>query len=158
MRTHNQVGIRNATVADAPELTEIAIASKAYWGYSDEFIKQCREELSVTSQDIETDNLIYVVAERDEQLLGFFALERLSADEMELEALFVRPDYIGQGIGRRLMDEARLRAADDGVSCLKIQSDPYAEPFYRAAGAVTIGRKESDSIPGRYLPMMELQV
>ena len=37
-----------------------------------------------------------------------------------------------------------------------IQSDPNAEGFYLAAGAKNIGVRESASIPGNQLPLLEI--
>jgi GNAT superfamily N-acetyltransferase len=78
---------------------------------------------------------------------------RLSASELELEALFVEPGRIGQGIGRALIEHAKFTAAQVGASSLLIQGDPHAERFYRAAGGRLVGRRESASIPGRFLPV-----
>lgn len=39
-----------------------------------------------------------------------------------------------------------------------IQDDPNAEAFYLAAGGVRTGDRESDSIPGRFLPLFVIDV
>jgi len=39
---------------------------------------------------------------------------------------------------------------------LRIASDPHAEAFYLACGAVRVGAAASASIPGRELPLLEL--
>ena len=39
-----------------------------------------------------------------------------------------------------------------------IESDPNAEQFYRAMGALRTGTVESGAIPGRELPLMELNM
>ena len=39
-----------------------------------------------------------------------------------------------------------------------IHGDPHAAAFYEASGAVEIGRVESQSIPGRLLPLYEIDL
>ncbi|MEO0803358.1 MAG: GNAT family N-acetyltransferase [Cyanobacteria bacterium J06642_2] len=143
--------IRSAIRSEAEYLSDLALRSKAYWGYSRDFMTDCRQELSYTQQQIEQHEYSFVVAELEGAIAGFFAIEQLSATEFELEALFVEPLYIGRGIGRALMARAKQMAAELGGEMLIVQSDPHAEGFYRALGGQPTGRRESDSIPGRYL-------
>jgi predicted N-acetyltransferase YhbS len=75
-----------------------------------------------------------------------------TAAEYVLAALFVEPRYIGQGVGRSLIEHAKIDARKDRARSLLVQGDPNATNFYRAAGGVQIGERESASIPGRYLP------
>ncbi len=148
--------IRNARRTEATELSGLAMRAKAYWGYSHEFMDACREELSVPQGNLENDRFCYVVAEHHGAIVGYYALERLSASEFELEALFVEPKHIGSGIGRALITQAKKRAATAGGRTLLVQGDPHAENFYRAAGGRLTGRRESASIPGRFLPIFEI--
>lgn len=148
--------IRNARRDEASELSGLAMRSKAYWGYSREFMDACREELSVPQSHLENSRFCYVVAEHHGVIVGYYALERLSAAEFELEALFVEPRYIGSGIGRALITHAKKRAETAGGRTLIIQGDPNAENFYRAAGGRLTGKRESASIPGRFLPIFKI--
>ena len=68
----------------------------------------------------------------------------------------MEPKYIGQGIGRQLMARAKAHAIKLGANTMTIQGDPHALEFYRAAGARVIGEMESGSIPGRFLPLLEI--
>ena len=73
-----------------------------------------------------------------------------------MNALFVEPECIGQGFGRRLIEAAKADAREWGAVELVVQGDPNADRFYRAAGAVRIGQRVSCSIPGRYLPLYRI--
>jgi len=146
------IAIRPANFQECELLGDLAYRSKAYWGYSAEFMEACRAELSVSERDIANSRRSYVLVESDRKILGYYALERLSAVECELEALFVEPEHIGQGIGRQLIEHAKSHAREMGAESILIQGDPNAAHFYLAAGGVRIGERESDSIPGRYLP------
>jgi hypothetical protein len=44
-----EVGLRSASPDEAAALTELAIRSKAYWGYADAFMRRAREELTLTA-------------------------------------------------------------------------------------------------------------
>lgn len=150
--------IRRARAEEAALLSALAMASKAYWGYSAEFLEACRDELSVTVEQIQNPRLTICVAETPDRPVGFYCLEQLDDAEQELNALFVAPDHIGRGVGRHLMYHAREAAAGMGARTILIQSDPNAEPFYLSAGAQRVGRLESRSIPGRMLPLFRIRL
>lgn len=117
----------------------------------------CRAELTWSEADLTAPEFHFqVAASQTDELVGFYAIERLSDDDFELEALFVLPEFIGTGVGRALMTDAITRAAQQGGRRLIIQSDPNAEAFYRSAGGQVVGERESSSIPGRVLPIVEI--
>ncbi len=144
--------LRPAASSDAQSLSELAVRSKGHWGYSDAFLAACRQELTVTVDDIRNPAKAYVVCEMDKVITGFFAIERLSHAQYELEALFVAPELIGLGYGRRLFEQAKVSVRQRGGCSMLIQGDPNAESFYVAMGAEKIGERESASVPGRLLP------
>ncbi|MFI2612828.1 GNAT family N-acetyltransferase [Kitasatospora sp. NPDC018619] len=147
--------IRPARPEEAAQLTGIALRSKAYWGYDEAFMAACRAELTVDAGLIERSAT--AVAEEGGQLLGFVALSGVPPTG-SLDLLFVEPGAIGRGVGRALFERARGLAAALGLRRLTIDSDPNAEPFYRAMGATRIGSAPSGSIPGRELPLLALDV
>ena len=150
--------IRAATLADADELGRLALRSKGHWGYSAEFLEACRAELLVKWDAVEAGRMTYHLAERDRKVLGFHGLERLGEGRFEMEALFVEPEFIGTGVGRELMKHALGMVADEGGKILMILSDPNAQSFYEAAGARLVGERPSDSIPGRFLPLLRINL
>ena len=149
---------RPARAADAPVLTELAIRSKAHWGYSAEFMEACREELTCTADDIAAVNTAYLVAESAGRVAGFAALAMRVDGTAEIDAMFVEPALIGSGIGKVLMNEIVARARHMGVTRVMIQADPHAAAFYAGIGATPCGERESDSIPGRMLPLYRIDV
>ena len=144
--------IREVKTHEASVLSNLAMRSKAYWGYSAKFMAACENELLVTEKKLESDTLQYMVAERKGKVIGYYALEKMSESRFELDALFVEPDCIGSGIGKALLTHAKTAAANLGGVTLTIQGDPNAQKFYVAAGGVLTGERESGSIPGRFLP------
>ncbi|SEL13546.1 GNAT family N-acetyltransferase [Streptacidiphilus jiangxiensis] len=143
--------IRPAQGIEAGILSDLAMRSKAYWGYDDAFMAACREELTLSAATIESRRT--AVAELDGRLLGFATLEGEPL-EGTLGMLFVEPDAIGRGVGRRLFEHVMANARALGFARLTIDADPHAEPFYLAMGARRIGATPSESIPGRMLPLL----
>ncbi|ONK11033.1 GNAT family N-acetyltransferase [Streptomyces sp. MP131-18] len=147
--------IRAARAEEAGALSELALRSKAYWGYSDAFIAACREELRLHPGDIERRRT--TVAEREGRAIGFATLDG-EPPEGELGMLFVDPLAIGQGVGRLLFNHTLDAARGLGFTRLTLSADPNAEPFYRLMGAVRVGSEPSGSIPGRELPLMAVDL
>ncbi|NIR44859.1 MAG: GNAT family N-acetyltransferase [Gemmatimonadetes bacterium] len=144
-------GVRRARAAEAAELSELALRSKAHWGYDAEFLEACRPELTLTPELIEQQD-VYVL-ENGGRIVGFYSLVPWKS-EIELCHFFVDPPAIGRGVGRQLWDDAVERARARGHRRFLIQSDPNAEGFYRKLGAERIGLVPSQARPGRDLPLL----
>lgn len=148
--------IRRAEPEETACLTEIAFAAKRHWDYPESWIEVWREDLTVTPEFIER-NEVYAAIEND-TLVGFYALVT-SEGTTELEHLWVLPEWIGKGVGRQLLQHALDRAAAVGGTVIEIVSDPNAEGFYLKAGAAKVGEVISE-IEGkaRILPRLLLQI
>lgn len=140
--------IRPARPGEAKLLTELALRSKAYWGYDAKFLASCRGELTLA--DAELAGRRTSVAERDGGVVGFTTLEG-EPPQGVLGMMFVEPDLVGEGIGRLLFTHAVETARTLGFTRFTIDADPNAEPFYEAMGGVPVSRVPSGSIPGRTL-------
>ncbi len=154
---HN-LTMRPADGQDAVSLTDLALRSKAYWGYSAEFMAACRAELTFTPEQFAAPQTNCHICRENERPIAFYVLEKTGADIAELDALFVDPDYIGKGIGKMLIRHAKVQAAEIGVSTIVIQGDAHAERFYVALGAMPCGTRESGSIPGSQLPLFKIKL
>jgi GNAT superfamily N-acetyltransferase len=142
--------IRAARADEAVALTELAMRSKAYWGYDADFLARCRAALEVKTAALSAQP--HVVAERFGRRLGFYGFEKLP-DGVGLDYLFVEPDCVGQGIGRALWLHALAVAARLGHESLTVVADPNAAGFYRRTGAEPASGQASDLEPGRILPV-----
>jgi GNAT superfamily N-acetyltransferase len=148
-----RIQVRAARVEAAAALTELALRAKASWGYDAEFMAACRAELTLTPEKMAAWQVW--VAELDGRLAGMIAL-RLQGAEAELEDFFVEPDLQGHGVGAALMATFLAACREAGVKRAMVDADPNAEPIYARFGFVTVGRSPSGSIPGRWLPRMQL--
>lgn len=151
------VDIRLARPDEAERLHQLAIRSKAHWGYDADFMTRAAEAMRIRPEAIEDRRLF--VAEDKGRPIGVGGIGALDDEPgaFEISHLFVDPDAFGRGIGaallERLVDDARARSA----TRLEILSDPQAAPFYRRMGAAPIGDAPSDAIPGRSLPLLEIR-
>jgi len=146
---------RAAVADDADALGDLAIRSKAHWGYDQEFLDRVSGELTFAPEATSTRRI--TVAEADDAMIGFYSLDG-DPPAGELGNLWLDPASIGAGLGRRLWRHAVGAARDAGFTSLRIEADPYAEGFYLAMGAVRIGVAPSGSIPGRVLPLLRYEL
>ena len=112
-------------------------------------------DMTVTRADLERD--FVEVLESGTRLVGFYRLQRREACAW-LEDLFVEPDVIATGQGRRLFSRACHVARDWGCTRLELHSDPNAEGFYLRLGAERIGTVDSRLVPGRTLPWLRFEL
>jgi GNAT superfamily N-acetyltransferase len=145
---------RPARADECALLSDLAFRSKAIWGYPRDFMEQCRAELTI-SADTFDDNVLEVM-DLGGDVVGFYSLERVSDEVVELGHLFIDPGLVRRGHGRRLLERAARTAHGLGFRTLRIQGDPNAEPFYQSMGARKVGTQPSASIPSRVLPVFEL--
>ena len=151
------IKIRDGVSEEADKLSALCFASKNHWGYSDQFMASCREELSITAHDFEND--IILVAEYQSDTAGVAQMKN-SPEASELEKLFIAPKFIGHGVGKALFAKTieKLKTyhlnLKGSAKHLKIVSDPYAKEFYLKMGAVEAGSEASKTWPNRELPVL----
>ena len=150
-----ELALRPARFDEAPALSELALRSKAHWGYDDAFLEACRAELTVRPEHVAASRV--VVATSAARVVGFSILLG-GPPRAEVEMLFVEPDAIGTGVGSVLLDRLRADAVALGCRALRIEADPHAIGFYEHHGAVRIGDEPSATFPGRTLPILELDL
>ena len=137
--------IRPAMAGEAAELSELIIRSKGHWGYDEQFLDDCRDELRVHESSIAAGEL--TVADVDGQVAGCAWVQGYL-----LFALFVDPPYIGRGVGKALLRAVLSQARADGKNGLFLEADPFAVPFYDHMGGALVGYVASQTRPGRMLP------
>ncbi|MUL81272.1 MULTISPECIES: ribosomal protein S18-alanine N-acetyltransferase [unclassified Mycolicibacterium] len=87
----------------------------------------------------------YIAARSDGRLVGYAGIARLGRVrpyEYEIHTIGVDPDFQGQGIGRRLLDDM-LDFASGGIVFLEVRTDNEpAISLYESAGFVNIGLRK----------------
>jgi len=147
-----KIDIRRAVTTDSERATQLARSAKAHWGYPAEWLEEWRDDLVVTAEGIERHATF--VASMDGEVVGVCQLQQ-STDHTMLEHVWVDPRCHGRGVGRALVEHARMHAR--GV--IAIVADPNAEAFYVKLGARRVGEVAAPmpGAPSRVLPLMELE-
>ena len=151
--------ITKATIEDIATLTKIALESKAYWGYSNDLIENWKEDLTVTSMMVEEMEVFKFIETETNTIAGFYILntQKVENKNIELEFLFIHPNFIGRGIGKQLLHHAFFVGKKLGNKSMTLLADPNAASFYKSQGFTVIHKKES-SIKGRFLPIMKVEL
>jgi GNAT superfamily N-acetyltransferase len=145
--------IRRAQPGEAQLLTELARRSKASWGYDADFMERAAGELTITSAAI-IEHEVWVLEDRKGMVIGFHRV--IPGEPAVLEDLWLEPDAIGGGHGRRLWEHAESVARAGGATAMELDAEPNAMGFYERMGAVRVGVTPSRTFPGRELPRMRL--
>jgi len=157
--------IRPATINDSEALTKISFASKRHWNYPDEYFEIWKDELTITTLYI-LNNILYV-AEIDAQAIGYFSLVEVKKDFWSAKVLvnkgfwidhiFVLPQYIGKGIGSKLISVLKEKCKEMKIDKVNIFADPNAKGFYDKMKAIYLGEVQS-SIEGRTISLYKLNI
>lgn len=151
------VHLRPATPAEAGELSAIALAAKAHWGYPASALAAWGPQLTITAESIARHPTF--VCEADGAPAGFCQLA-FADGRCTLENLWVRPECMGRGLGSRLLAMALAHAVRQGARQMEIDADPNAEGFYLAHGAVRTGMIPApvEGAPDRIRPQLRLRI
>lgn len=147
--------ILKAEPSDNELLTTITKKSKAYWGFSDEILKEWEYLLTISKEYIEKNNVFKLV--KNDQIIGYYSYFSSDENTIKLDNTFICPEFIGKGFGKILMNDFLNKINQLGINKITLEAEPNAEIFYTRFGFETIGQLES-SIKERYLPIMELQI
>jgi ribosomal protein S18 acetylase RimI-like enzyme len=148
--------IRRAIPEQANELTSIALASKAHWGYPQRWLEIWKPQLTFSPEYFEKNEAWVAVV--DESPIGFYTLQEENGNAC-IENLWVLPEFIGKGVGKRLFLHAVELARQRGFTILQLEADPNAAGFYEKMGMYKVNehRYEVEGQP-RILPIMELKL
>jgi GNAT superfamily N-acetyltransferase len=149
------IKLRDARESELPGLGQLCLRSKAVWGYDDAFMTACRAELTLRPDELQSTHL--QVAERETAVAGLAQVKVTDVDA-DLLKLFVEPALLRSGVGRLLFEWAIATARALGAIRMIIEADPGATPFYEHMGARHAGFARSQSIAGRMLPRMQMDL
>jgi len=135
--------IRDATLEDAPALSELVHASFRTYVASD--WEPIAQESLLTDTSAEklaariAESVVVLVHEEAGSILGVILLPRPTL----VQLCFVAPGHIGRGIGRSLWEAARARIEERSpeVKTVELNSSPYALAAYKALGFYPISEQ-----------------
>lgn len=144
---------RRARPAEAAAITDLAMRSKAFWGYDDAFMAVLGPELTFTAQDLERPLVRVDVLEVDGATVGIIKV-CWRTELAYLSDLWIEPEAMGHGYGRLAFERAAEIGRAWGKGVMELEADPFAEPFYLHLGAVRVGMSPVAEVPGRSVPLM----
>jgi len=135
------VTIRPARISEREALTELERRSSMHQ-------PMYRERLAAHPDAIELPAAQIVagfvqVAEQDGIVAGFAVLLERTVDACELDGLFVEPERMRGGVGRRLVEDARRIARERGATRIDVIVNPQAVAFYEAVGFRPAGEAQT---------------
>ena len=93
------------------------------------------------------------VAVRNDTIVGFATLLPTPEDTGELDALFVEPDLMRQGIGHELIVDVVNVAHRHGLRRIEVTGNPNARRFYEREGFVVVSE-----VPTRFRPGLRMRL
>jgi GNAT superfamily N-acetyltransferase len=150
------ISVRAPGPDEGERLREIAIASKAHWGYDLDFVRRWAARGDFSAAGLSAGAKEVYVADMDGAAVAWAALvPRVVL--MWLDDLWVDPPWIGRGVGSLLFRHAVERARRLGGSRLEWQAEPNSIGFYEKLGGCYLRDGELTSW-GRVLPVMGLDL
>lgn len=143
--------IRRARPDEAEALTALALRAKAHWPYEERLMAVFRRTIVISPTDIAEH---FSLVHETDGIADGVALLIAQGEEAELDHLWVEPSAMGHGIGKLLYFALAEEARRLGAKRIVLNSDPYAEGFYRRLGAIRIDDHPVPEIPGRVLPRL----
>lgn len=157
--------IRAAAINEAETLSQISYASKRYWNYPQEYFQVWEKELLVTREYIK-ENMVFVGEEQGE-VKAYYSVVNVVEDKTKLgvgfakgywlDHMFVLPDRIGSGLGRKMFVHLRNWCRNKAIRQVNILAEPYARGFYEKMGC-QYEQEYPSTIPERTTPLLILPV
>lgn len=157
--------IRPAKETDRQRLTTISFSSKGYWKYPKEYFDIWKNELTLSSEYIQNNDVF--VYEKNGLIVGYYSVveikENIEVSGIEihkgfwLDHMFITPQNIGQGIGRKMFNHLRKWCQFTGVEKLGILADPNSRGFYEKMGC-KYQKEFPSTISTRTTPWLVLKI
>jgi GNAT superfamily N-acetyltransferase len=141
-------GIRiiHARERSLAEINELIARSKAHWSWPQGYLEMALPLHTITPEYLQS-NLSFEVLDTHNKLIAFVSIVVGSA-RVVLDNLWVTPELIGKGIGRRACEHVFRLARQREWTELWVTPDPPAERFYVKAGFSDTGERVPSRVPG----------
>jgi GNAT superfamily N-acetyltransferase len=129
------VRIRAACASDLPALRDVFRRSSLS-NEGDRGLLLARPEVLELADEGIAEGRTQVAVGAGDEILGFITTRPLNACVLEIEELFVDPDWIRTGVASRLVEDLLATASRKDVRRIELTANPHANAFYRDAGFV----------------------
>ena len=143
--------IRRAQDGDEASLTEISFASKKYLTFASEYFTIWESEQTISKKYL-SENEIFVL-EKDKEILAYYSIVNLQKPfkigEVEIEKgfwlkqMFIKPENIGEEIGKKLFSHLTDFSKENSIKEIKILADQNSKGFFEKMGCVYINEYPS---------------
>jgi GNAT superfamily N-acetyltransferase len=99
-------------------------------------------------------DLIVFVVEEGADVVAFGALDGAAAD---IKALYVAPEFVGRGIGSRVLEALESEARHLRIPRLSVSATLNSVGFYSARGYMSVGAAENVLPQGTTLPCVSME-
>lgn len=127
--------IRKANKSDidvAWDIRKESIKTQCVGYYPDEVIEPWLNGSLPEGFASELESNFYVALQGDE-IIGLGAL---SYSENKIYAIFVKPEFMGEGVGKQIMAFLEALALENNIKTVYLDSTLNAAPFYRSLGYI----------------------
>jgi GNAT superfamily N-acetyltransferase len=145
-------GIRTAVAGDLPALRRVYRRASLSNEGDREALLANPDALELPDTGVAEGRTRVAVAS-DGTIVGFATGLRLDGAVLDLEDLFVDPDWRRRGIARRLVADLVASSRREGISRIEVTANPHADAFYRSVGFVYFRDDET-----RFGPAPRLQL
>jgi N-acetylglutamate synthase-like GNAT family acetyltransferase len=128
------------------EINRLIARSKRYWNWPPAYLEAALLLHVLTTDYLRTNHCFEVLA-TDGALIGFCSVVADNS-RVILDNLWVTPELIGRGVGRRTCEHLFRLAREHEWAELWVLPDPPAEGFYRKVGFVDTGERVPSRVPG----------
>ena len=130
----NMILIRKAKQEDREPIWSVhvqAIQEVCKSHYSENELAAWSGVLKPSRYTADIGNKTFLVAEDKNVIVGF---GRLNQQNGNVEAVYVHPNYIRQGVGKKILNALERVAQDFGLATLHLWASLNALPFYQSQG------------------------
>ena len=133
------IRVRSAVAGDRPALRGIFRLSNA--GDRDVLLTH-PDALELPDSEV-ADGRTRVAITADGTIVGFISSLPCDGSALEVEDLFVHPDWMRRGVARRLVRDLVETARLAGIARIEVTANPHADGFYRSARFVFVDECET---------------
>lgn len=146
------IKFNRAKPIDVDIINNLLRKSKQHWGYDENFINTFMDLYKFTADQITAIKTYLMISE--DKVLGMYGFKINTNNELQLDSFFIDPEYIGQGLGKKMWLECINTGLKYNRGSFVIEADPNAEEFYIKMGCYKIREIDSSVQKGRLVPIL----